>query len=472
MCFSIDTDCAKKVPYFWDVLLQNGSSVALETENESYTYAELDFAAKKFSRNIPERSLIFLVCKNCLEAIVGYIGCLQKRIVPILISETINKELLGNLLDRYEPQYVWCPANFMEEDGCFSLCEYKLIRHSKSKKNLYNELALLITTSGSTGSPKFVRQSYKNIQTNTESIVEFLNIQADDRAITTMPMNYTYGLSIIQTHLMAGARLIVTNRSLFSKEFWEMLKEKRVTTFGAVPYTYQMLDRLRFLKMDLPFLKYITQAGGRLGEELHKKYAQGLREKGIGFFVMYGATEATARMSYVPAECSVEKAGSIGVAIPGGRFSLIDENETPITNPDTAGELVYCGDNVTLGYAESVEDLAKGDENQGRLNTGDMALFDKDGFFYIVGRKKRFLKLYGNRVNLVEIEDLLKNRGFECACSGEDDHMMIYTTSTELQDIVDTVSEITGINRTAFKASHIEEFPRNSAGKILYSQLR
>lgn len=458
--------------YFWNTISRYGDSIALTSKSEQLTYKELDDAAKEISRNIPERSFVFLICRNCIASIAGYIAFLQKRIVPVLLNGAIDKELYHELRDHYQPQYIWCPVEFTEDPSMFSFKGYKLVATGANAPIMNEELAIMLTTSGSTGSPKFVRQTYKNIESNTEAIIKYLGIVPEDRAITTLPMSYTYGLSIIQTHLMAGARIILTELTFFDREFWNFFREMKATTFGAVPYSYQILDRLRFLRMDLPSLRYITQAGGRLGEELHQKFAAGMREKKKALIVMYGATEATARMSYVPAEVSVEKAGSIGIPIPGGRFELIDVDGSIIHESDKVGELVYYGDNVTLGYAVCREDLAKGDDNNGRLETGDMAKRDADGYFYVVGRKKRFLKIYGNRVNLVEVEDLLGKAGYEAACVGEDDHMRIYTTSVDTSGIVDFISEKTGLNRAAFEAIHIDEIPRNASGKVLYSEMK
>ena len=392
---------------FFDKIEKYGDAPALRTESKTVSYSELVSEAEAIAAQIPERSFAFLVCRNCEASVAGYVGFLRKRVVPVLLNSAIDRELFNSLREHYQPQYIWCPSDFTDDASCYDFEGYKLVSTGSDKPAMDDELAIMLTTSGSTGSPKFVRQTYKNIQANTESIVEYLGIVPSDRAITTLPMSYTYGLSIIQSHLMAGASLILTELSFFDRGFWNFFKDMQASTFGAVPYTYQMLDKLRFLKMDLPSLRYITQAGGRLGEELHYKFATGMQEKGEALVVMYGATEATARMSYVPAERTIEKAGSIGIAIPGGRFELIDVDGSVISEPEKVGELVYYGDNVTLGYAQSREDLAKGDERHGRLETGDMAKRDADGFYFVVGRKKRFLKIFGNRVNLVEVEDLL-----------------------------------------------------------------
>jgi acyl-CoA synthetase (AMP-forming)/AMP-acid ligase II len=458
--------------FFWDEINGKGNAVALTTNTKELTYVQMDEAARQITREIPARSFVFLVCKNCLASVAGYVGFLQKHIVPVLLNSTIDKGLFIELREHYQPQYIWCPDDFVEDDGNQAYEGYKLVATSAEAPKMDDELAIMLTTSGSTGSPKFVRQTYRNIQANTASIVEYLGIVPEDHAITTLPMSYTYGLSIIQSHLMAGAEIVLTDQTFFDRGFWDFFREKCATTFGAVPYNYQMLDRLRFLRMNLPTLRYITQAGGRLGEELHYKFASGMREQGKALVVMYGATEATARMSYVPTDHAVEKAGSIGIAIPGGRFELIDVDESIISETDKVGELVYYGNNVTLGYAECREDLAKGDERNGRLETGDMAKRDEDGYYYVVGRKKRFLKIFGNRVNLVEIEELLNKAGYETACVGEDDQMRIYTTSNDVNGMVNFISEKTGLNRAAFIAIHIDVIPHNDSGKVMYSELK
>lgn len=334
-----------------------------------------------------------------------------------------------------------------------------------------DNLAILITTSGSTGSPKLVRLSYNNLVANTKSIVSYLDIKSDDRAITTLPMSYVYGLSIIQTHLDVGASIIVTEKNFFDRDFWSFFNKHEATNFGTVPYVYKMLDKLSFSKLDLPSLRYATQAGGRLGAELQTVIGKGLIEKGKKFIVMYGASEATARMSFVPDEKTIEKAGSIGVPIPGGRFELIDTDGSLVCENEKIGELVYYGQNVMLGYANSREDLILGDEMQGRLETGDLAKRDADGYYYIVGRKSRFIKIYGNRINLDEVEDLLATKGYEVACVGEDDHLKVYSTVCNIDDIASYISRKIGINRRAFNVIHIDAIPRNNSGKTLYSEL-
>ncbi|MDE7280813.1 MAG: AMP-binding protein [Ruminiclostridium sp.] len=461
---------------FYDDIERYSDRVAVTDDSgRDYTYAEIAETGERICENIHPRSLVFLVCGNDPASIAAYVGFLRRRIVPVLISPKTDGELFGQLLAKYSPGYIFCPKEFYGKgERLTETGEFHLLKTGNAPVPVSPELAVLITTSGSTGSPKFVRQSYKNIDSNSGAIAEYLKITEDDRAITTMPMNYTYGLSIIQSHLLMGARIIATEKTLMDKGFWSLLKEQEATTFGGVPYIYQMLKRLRFGRMELPSLRYITQAGGRLSKELGLEFAEICKGKGIEFIIMYGQTEATARMSYLPWEYAFTKAGSIGIPIPGGEMYPGDEDGREITTPGMAGELIYKGDNVALGYAECAGDLTKGDEFGGVLRTGDMVVRDEDGYFTVVGRKKRFLKIFGNRVNLDEAEGLLCKNGFECVCGGRDDMMRIYMVNaddTALKNAEEFIGEKTGLNRSAFKAISVSEIPRNDSGKILYSKL-
>ncbi len=455
-----------------------GEKVALITESGTVSYNELAALSKKFGDLVKRRCLIFLFTENSTAAVAGYVGFINKKIVPAMIDAELNSESAKNLIEIYRPEYLLMPnhlrGNYSDMEEIFQSGDYVLLATGEQNPfHLHNDLTLLMTTSGSTGSPKFVRQSYENIFSNTKSIVEYLQIDENERAITNLPLHYVYGLSILNTHLFSGASLVLTDKTLFQKEFWQLMKEKEVTNLNGVPYTFEMLERLRFFRMKLPALKKITQAGGKLSTDLHFKFAEYAKNNDKKFFVMYGAAEATARMGYLPYEKSLEKTGSMGIAIPQGRFELIDEEGNVIDTPNTAGELIYYGDNVTLGYAEKGEDLIKGDENNGRLETGDIAKFDAEGFYTIVGRKKRFLKMFGKRVNLQEVENILmKKFAKDFACTGVDDKMTIFTDDEKLvNEIAPYLSKKLNLHPAAFIVKITEEIPRNSSGKILYSEL-
>lgn len=462
----------------WDFTKFKNKVALIEDNGIVLTYNDLVREIKDLSDFIGKRCLCFILCKNSIGSILGYITCIQSKIVPIMLNANIDDDLLLKLFEIYKPKFVYSPidrklplSTTLEVSKHYEYVLYAT--RYKKEYFLYDELALLLTTSGSTGSPKFVRQSYKNIESNTRSIVEYLKLDDKEKPITSLPMNYTYGLSVINSHLMVGATICVTDKTFMQKEFWNFVKEQKVTSIAGVPYNYEILDKLRFARMDLPYLKTMTQAGGKLPVELHKKFAEYAKESGKKFVVMYGQCEATARMSYLPPENALNKIGSMGIAIPGGKFHIKDIDGKYINEPEKQGELVYEGENVTLGYAEKGEDLIKGDERNGVLETGDIAKFDKDGYYYIVGRKKRFLKVFGNRVNLDELERLIKGHfNIEIAIGGVDDKVTIFVLNEEkINDIKKYVEETTKLNHTAFNFKIIESIPHNDSGKVLYNEL-
>lgn len=463
---------------FYNDIERFGDREALLLENnESISYSALIRDADRIRGCVRERCLLLNICDNRLEAVAGYLGFLRGRIPQLLLSNNTSSELIKNLIRIYSPGYLWASRkladDFPDYAAVHAYQDYLLLK-AKNPVNypIHDDLALLLTTSGSTGSPKVVRQSHRNIVTNAASIASYLGISSSDRPITSLPMSYTFGLSVLNSHLLQGASIVLTSRTIVDKTFWQLLEKHQVTTLSGVPYTYEMLKRLGFAKMGLPSLRQLTQAGGKLSIELSREFAEISRAKGVRFFVMYGQTEASPRMSYLPPEFAAAKAGSIGVPIPGGEFWLEDEDGRTITKADEVGELVYRGENVCLGYASSYADLIKGDENGGVLRTGDLAKRDMDGFYYIVGRNKRFLKIFGNRVNLEDVEMTLSRNGFKCVCSGEDNKMRIYTTQREkLSEIRTFIVHHTSIPSSGFEVVFIDGFPRNEYGRIRYSLL-
>ena len=398
------------------------------------TYCGLAERVAARAKELQKSVLQFCLCRNSIESIIEYLACLEAGAPVVLLDATKDAETIENLRKIYKPGETKC----------------------------HPDLALCLTTSGSTGSPKLVRLTKRNILANAESIAEYLQIGENERPITMLPMYYSYGLSIINSHLIKGATILLTDKSYAQREFWNFLKENEATSMSGVPYTWELLRRLRFMRMDLPSVKTMTQAGGKLNAEIALEYIQWAKSQGKKFIVMYGQTEATARMSYLPWEKAEEKYASIGVAILGGEFSLAED-----------GELIYKGENVSMGYAECANDLLKGDENHGILHTGDMARVDEDGFYYITGRKKRFVKVWGNRCNLDQIEQLLKPITTSCACVGVDDHITIFITKDGLEKkIKDLLNTKTGLNSIAFAVKVIESIPVKESGKIDYQQLQ
>ena len=456
------------------------SNIAIIDENlDTYTYKDLLLSADELGKKITIRTSIFLICKNSYEFIVSYVGLLRARAVVFLINNSINNEKLYYLINLYKPKYILTPKGKkilgLELKEIFNLNNnYKLFETNfRIKQSIYKELALLMTTSGSTGSPKFVKLSYENIFDNASKIAKYLNIKSSDRPITTMQPSYSYGLSIINSHLIKGASIIMTECTLFEKKFWDIFKKMKATTFGGVPFIFEILKKLNFKKMNLPYLKYITQAGGKLNKKLLSEFIKTSEEKKIKLYVMYGATEATARMSYLNWKFIKKKFGSIGKPLSGGKFYIYDDKNKIVNKNNIVGELIYEGNNVMLGYAEKVEDLIKENLNKKKLYTGDLAKRDEDGFYYITGRKNRYLKMFGLRINLDEVEQQIKNYNIDSACLGNDDNLNIFITKSSKRNFITKfIVQNLGINRSTVSIIIVKKIPRNQNGKILYSELQ
>jgi len=452
------------------------------------SYEEMHKHADSIAAQIHNRSLVFFVATNTVESLEAYVGFLKHHIVPLMVSASLDTVLVNTLLCEYKPEYIWCPRSFsipvmiklVFAYGSYAL--YATVFATDITTDLNPNLALLLSTSGSTGSPKYIRLSYCNLESNARAIAHYQALVPEDQAITTLPFGYAYGLSIINSHLITGASVVLTEATMFDKEFWNLLHQNRVTNFGGVPYTYSILKRLRFEQMSFSCLRFISQAGGRLGSELHIEFARICEEKNIDFVIMYGQTEATARMSYLPAHRTSEHIDQVGIAIPGGRFELLADDGTLIATPNTYGELVYYGDNVALGYALTRKDLSKSDEWNGRLETGDIATFDEEGYLRIVGRKKRFLKIFGNRINLDEIEGFLLTKHVVAACIGQDDAMQVFVETPQysnafIENLITPrsiqlyLAQLTGLNSSAFSIRFVEALPRTNSGKTNYTEL-
>ena len=449
------------------------SNIAIKSDKgEEMTYEQLQNDANKIKNSLNQGRLAFCLCSNTIASIVGYVAFVQGKVATVLLDAEKDQELLENLRRVYHPNYVWAPIGKVKGE---EMCEYKgyaLYKCSDIEIPINPNLSLLLTTSGSTGSPKLVRLTQKNLRSNADSIAEYLNITSTERPVTSLPMYYSFGMSVINSHFVKGATLLLTDKNVFQKDFWEFLKQEHATSIAGVPYTYEMLKRLRFFKMDLPDLKTMIQAGGKLNAAIAKEYIEFSMENGKVFIVMYGQTEASPRMSYLPFTKAQEKYASIGIAIPRGRFSIRDEKDNEINSPDIDGELIYMGDNVCMGYAECTEDLAKGDENHGILYTGDIARKDKDGFYYITGRMKRFVKVWGNRINLDAIEQMTKPIIEDCACIGSDDHVQIFITDGSKKDEVqEYLAEKMKLNYRAFTVKVVPDIPKKVSGKVDYSKL-
>ncbi|MEL7129595.1 MAG: non-ribosomal peptide synthetase, partial [Pseudomonadota bacterium] len=336
---------------------------------------------------------------------------------------------------------------------------------------LHADLAILLSTSGSTGSRKLVKISYENIEANTRSIVDYLNMDAADIGLTLLKPNYSYGLSVINTHIAVGGGLRLTNRSVQDPGVWQDAAACGVTNLAGVPHVYEMLDTLAPDWAALDKLKFVTQAGGRLSPRLVRKYADLGTKYGWEFIVMYGQTEASPRMAYLPGHLAATHPNSIGKAIPGGELALQDGEGMPIDLPGVEGELVYSGPNVMMGYAASADDLAAS-ESPGQLKTGDLAVKDEAGLFYITGRKSRFVKLFGLRLSLDDIEAHLDAQGYTTAVVGNDQNITVFAEGgPDMDAVVKHLSTRYRLLPNLIDGRQIDRLPRLETGKTDYRAL-
>lgn len=457
--------------------IKNESSLAAIDDNGGLlTYGDLCGFAEEVLKQINKRTLVFVLSENNIGALAAYAALLSASVVPLLLNSTISRTLLKNLINIYKPEYLWVPVKHRGDfdfDSIYTAYNFVLLKTGFDSPEMHDELALLLTTSGTTGSPKLVRHSYRNIEQNAINVSAFFELNESERPIVILPLHYTMGLSVATSHLYSGSTLLLTSSTLTQKAFWEFLKTHKATSFTGVPYSYEVLKKLRFFRMDLPHLNILAQGGGKLANDLFREYAEYAETSGKKFFATYGQTEGTARMSYLSPKKAIEKIGSIGKAIPGGQLSLQNDDGRETFEGEGVGELIYRGPNVTLGYAEQISDLKRGNERNGVLQTGDIAKRDKEGYYYIIGRKARFLKLYGLRVSLDETELLIKNSlGIECACTGKDDNMKVFITEKQHTDVVRKhISQTTGLHESLYTIHTISEMPKSSSGKVEYDTL-
>jgi len=426
-----------------DHLRRYDDNVAVLTDTQQVTYHELADLVADTARELGgPRRLVLLETRNDLGTLVHYLAAFSGGHVVLPVSAGRDH---AAITQTYTPDVV-IDANGIHGGG--------------RRDRLHDDLALLLSTSGTTGSPKLVRLSYGNLVSNAAAIAEYLNIRETDRAATTLPMSYCYGLSVIHSHLLRGAGLILTDRSVIDDVFWELFRRHRGTAFAGVPYTFELLEHIGADALDLPHLRYVTQAGGRMPPERVKLFADLGRQQGWDLFVMYGATEATARMSYLPPQLASSHPAAIGRPIPGGAFTI-----------EPNGELVYRGPNVMMGYAHRAADLALG-KTVDALHTGDIARRGPDGLYEVIGRRSRFVKMYGLRIDLQRVEANLREHGVTAFCTDVDDRLAVAAAAHDEAEVQRVTAAAAGVPADAVKAVTVAELPILPSGKPDYQAVR
>jgi len=447
---------------FFDQLDRFCEQVALIEHDKRVSYAELLHDADAFSAPLgTQRLLVFLEARNTIEAVTAYIGCLRGGHVVYLFGEG-DEARLQALADTYRPNLIIRHA----ETG------RTIERLHEAPIALHPDLAVLLSTSGSTGSPKFVKLSRKNITSNALAIVEYLGLNHTERAITALRFNYSYGLSIIHSHLACGASVVLTDISVMTPDFWSLFSAQGATSFAGVPYTFEILQKTKEWA-EIPGLRYVTQAGGRLAPEIVRHMGELGRQNNWRFFVMYGQTEAAPRMAYLPPEQTIDHPDCIGRAIPGGAFSIIDEEGAIVTGAETPGELVYAGPNIMMGYAENTADLSL-DETPPCLKTGDIAVRTAEGLYRIVGRSSRFIKPFGVRVNLDELQVQIRQRAAGAVCTGSDAQLVVTIpedTKADNPALIQWLAETYNLPAFMITVISVKAMPLLANGKIDYQTI-
>jgi acyl-CoA synthetase (AMP-forming)/AMP-acid ligase II len=440
--------------WFPTALREHGDRPALLGAAGTVTYAELaDRVDAVVERLGPVRRLVLLAGAHRTDAVVHYLAALAGG-HPLILVAAENGDALDRIADAYDPDVIVRPAD--RSDGW----QIDEIRPS-TRHTLHPELALLLSTSGSTGSPKLVRLSQDNVASNAASIATYLGIEASDRAMTSLPMTYCYGLSVLNSHLARGASVVLTDRSVIEPAFWVLFRRTRATSFAGVPYTFDLLDRVGFAELELPDLRYVTQAGGRLDPETVRRYAELGERDGWQLYVMYGQTEATARMAYLPPDLATTRPEAIGVPIPGGSIRLDPFHGAA----DGAGEIVYRGPNVMLGYAEGPGDLALG-RSIDELRTGDLGRRGEDGLYEIVGRRSGFVKIAGLRIDPEAVERHVERLGIRAAAVGTDAELVVFTERGAPPNLDASIRAAMCVPVHALRIVTLPELPRLPNGKL------
>jgi acyl-CoA synthetase (AMP-forming)/AMP-acid ligase II len=430
-------------------LRAHGDAPALVHADGVDSYADLAARVQRVADALgPTRRLVLVPMGNDVASVAGYLGALQAGCPAIVVprSQPGASDTAALVASRYDVDAVI--GTEVHE------------RRAGTAHRLHPDLSLLLSTSGSTGSPRLVRLSDDNLRSNAASIAEYLGLTPDDCAPTALPLHYCYGLSVLNSHLMVGASVALTDASVVDDAFWRLFADAGCTSLAGVPYTFELLERSGFADRPLPRLRYMTQAGGRMLPDRVRRVATLGKSRGWDLFVMYGQTEATARIAYLPPALAASHPHTVGVAVPGGRLSIESLDSSLV------GELVYEGPNVMLGYSDGPADLALGRTVE-RLHTSDLARWTPDGLVEIVGRRDRTAKAFGLRLNLDQIERRLADEaGIAASVACVDERLCVFVSSrVGRTGVANAAAAVSGVPAHAIDVARLARIPRTGSGK-------
>lgn len=407
------------------VLLSKGApaAAAIQAGPVTVTYGELRNRVDRWARSLLARGgnrqdRIAILAENGPFFVQAYLGVIRAGMVAVPLQTDSTPETNAGILANAGARTILASQRYMAqanewagEMGTGVLLEADLDAPDRSYDGSLPEadpgdLAALMFTSGSTGRPKGVMVSHRNISCNTRDIVTCLGLSSDDRALVVLPFSYCFGLSVLHTHLAVGGSVVINNQFMYPERVLQEIEDRACTGLAGVPSTFQLLLRKsRFKDSRFRSLRWLQQAGGPLPNSCIQEIVDA--QPDVRLYVMYGQTEATARLSYLPPERLRDKLGSVGRGLPSTKLEVLTTEGRPVSpGYDEIGEIVASGENVTLGYWRDPQETAKYFRD-GRLYTGDLARIDSDGFIYIVGREREIIKCGGNRVGAKEIEDVI-----------------------------------------------------------------
>lgn len=424
------------------------------------TYAELDRRISALARAFGTgKRLVALETRRDEQTVLHYLAALKGGHAVALLPPD-DDSAFEDFVATFHPD-----LQFRRVDGRWR----RLVEPRADAEAPHADLALLLGTSGSTGKSRFVRLSADALDANARSIASFLELDGTDRAALILPLHYSYGLSVLHSHLAVGASVFFSPAGASDPGFANTLRAADCTSLAGVPFSYEQMERAGFRRENLPALRFMTVAGGRLSPDLAQIYHRHLATSGKRFFLMYGQTEATARIAFVPPEQFDGHADCIGIAIPGGSLTLVDAAGRRIEAANVAGELVYRGPNVMMGYAETRADLGRGHEIDA-LRTGDLAERTADGMFRIVGRLKRMSKIAGRRISHEAVERSLTEHGIKAAISGDDERLVAAVEQAGTEPLaLRRIAEVTGLTPVQIEVRRVTALPRLVTGKIDYT---
>jgi len=393
------------------------SRIALQFLRQDVSYGELRRAIDETAKSIlqlggKKGEPVILIGDNSFFWVATYLGILRAGLVCVPLSTSVSTRDLKYVLDNTQARTVFAQRAFVRREQA-NLESIRVITDGDVPgatsiiafpSTVPDDLAALMFTSGSTGTPRGVMVSHRNIMANTESIIRCLQLTQRDRIMAVLPFYYCFGTSLLHTHLKVGGSVVVDTRFMYPEVVLQRMIDTECTGFAGVPSHFQILLRNSSLALkSFPHLRYVQQAGGNLAPVFIRELREVLPAKQI--FIMYGQTEATARLSYLPQEFLESKLGSIGRGMPGVLLRVLNEFGEDV-RPGEVGEIVASGDNIAHGYWQDSEESAR-TFREGALYTGDLATVDEDGFIYVVDRAKDFLKCGGERVSCRQLEEQL-----------------------------------------------------------------